>query len=334
MCRDHPTRSQPVILAGDIGGTNARLGLFEPDGVRLRKITNTKFPSRQHASLEEIVERFLADVGRPVQRACFAVAGPVREGRVAATNLAWIVDTRSLARVIGLDTVRLINDLEAIAHGLGELGDADVTVLHPGRPGGNGNRAIIAAGTGLGEAGVYWDGRHHHPFASEGGHTDFAPRNGTEMELLSYLLRKHDRVSSERVLSGSGLHEIYRFLRDSGRGQEPEWLTRDLTKEPPPVVITRAAREGLSDLCRDAVTLFVSIYGAEAGNLALKLMANGGVWIGGGIAPNILPHVKTSIFMDAFLAKGRMRALLESMSVRLVQNEEVGLLGAARQVAM
>ena len=323
-----------VILAGDIGGTNARLGLFEPDGARLRKIITTRLPSREHASLEEIVEQFLAKVGGPVQRACFAVAGPVSEGRVAATNLAWIVDTGSLARVVGLETIRLINDLEAIAHGLGELGDADVALLHAGHPSREGNRAIIAAGTGLGEAGAYWDGSRHHPFACEGGHGDFGPRTGIEMELLSYLLRKHDRVSSERVLSGSGLHEIYRFLRDSGRGQEPEWLTDELAKGPPPVVISRAARDGRSDLCRDAVNLFVSIYGAEAGNLALTLMARGGVWIGGGMAPNILPHIRKPIFMDAFLAKGRMQSLLDTMSVRLILNDNVGLLGAARQATM
>jgi glucokinase len=322
-----------VILAGDIGGTNARLGLFEPDGTRLRKIVTTRLPSREHASLEEIVERFLGEVHGPIRRACFAVAGPVSAGRVAATNLAWTVDSGDLARVVGLDTVRLINDLEAIAHGLGELDDTDVTVLHSGLPGSEGNRAIIAAGTGLGEAGAYWDGRRHHPFACEGGHGDFGPRTDIEMELLSHLLRKHDRVSWERVLSGSGLHEIYEFLRDSGRGQEPGWLTSELAKDPPPVVISRAARDGRSDLCRDAVNLFVSIYGAEAGNLALKLMARGGVWIGGGIAPNVLPHVKKSIFMDAFLAKGRMRSLLETMSVRLILNDDVGLLGAARHAA-
>ena len=166
-----------MILAADIGGTNARLGLFEPDGPGLRKVITRRFRSREHASLQEIVERFLAEVGGPIHRACFAVAGPVSDGRVVATNLAWIVDTGGLARVSGLDAVRLINDLEAIAHGLGELEDADATVLHAGRPGSEGNRAIIAAGTGLGEAGTYWDGRRHHPFACEGGHGDFGPRS-------------------------------------------------------------------------------------------------------------------------------------------------------------
>ena len=319
-----------MILAADIGGTNARLGLFELNGPTLRNVTVRRYPSRGHASLEAIVERFLAEVARPVE----AVAGPVSEGRVILTNLGWTVDAARLARAVRLDTVRLINDLEGITHGLDELADADVALLHPGAPGVQGNRAIIAAGTGLGEAGAYWDLSRHHPFACEGGHGDFGPRTGIEMELLSYLLRKHDRVSFERVLSGSGLHEIYGFFRDSGRGQEPGWLTEELANDPPPVVISRAARDGRSDLCRDAVNLFVSIYGAEAGNLALKLMARGGVWIGGGMAPNILPHIRKPIFMDAFLAKGRMQSLLETMPVRLILNDNVGLLGAARHAAM
>ncbi|MGH7384301.1 MAG: glucokinase [Candidatus Rokuibacteriota bacterium] len=322
-----------MILAGDIGGTNARLALFERAGARLRTIVSRKYPSRRHSSLEEIVERFLGEVEAPIERACFAVAGPASDGRVVATNLAWIVDAGRLARAMRLDSVDLINDLEAIAHGLGDLEDSDLAVLHPGRPGSEGNRAIIAAGTGLGQAGAYWDGNRHHPFACEGGHGDFGPRTAAEGELLAYLLAKYDRVSYERVVSGSGLHEIYRFLRDSGGGPEPPWLTRELAEEPPPAVISRAALEGRSDLCRDALNRFVSIYGAEAGNLALKMMARGGIWIGGGIAPKILPRLGGSTFVEAFLAKGRMQPLLETIPVRLILNEGVGLLGAARYAA-
>ncbi len=226
--------------------------------------------------------------------------------------------------------VDLINDLEAIAHGLGELDDGDVAVLYPGAPGGEGNRAIIAAGTGLGEAGAYWDGRRHHPFACEGGHTDFGPRTPDEMELLTRLLAKLERVSYERILSGSGLHEIYTFLRDRGHGQEPSWLTREFAEDAPPVVVVRNALAGRSQLCLEAVDHFVSIYGAEAGNLALKVMARGGVWIGGGIAPRILPRMREPAFLEAFFAKGRMRPLLEGMAVRLILNDQVGLMGAAR----
>lgn len=319
-----------MILAADIGGTNARLGLFELDGPTLRTVTARTYSSRAHVSLEEIVERFLAEIGGRVERACFAVAGPVSEGRVVLTNLGCTLDARHLARAVGLDVVRLINDLEAIAHGLDELTDTDVALLHPGAPGARGNRAIIAAGTGLGEAGAYWDGRAHHPFASEGGHADFGPRTRLEMHLLTALLARHDRVSYERVLSGSGLLELYTFLRDSGRGPQPPWLTEELPREPAPAVIVRAALERGDALCLAAVDLFVSIYGAEAGNLALKLMARGGIWIAGGIAPRILPRMKAPAFLAGFLAKGRMRPLLETMPVRLVLNDMAGLMGAAR----
>jgi glucokinase len=319
-----------MILAGDIGGTNARLGLLELAGSRLRVIAAETYPSRQHAGLEEIVELFMArQQGRPA-RACFAIAGPVSNGRVVATNLSWVVDARRLGKIVGLSDVGLINDLEAIAHGLDELEDSDVVVLHPGTLGAKGNRAIIAAGTGLGEAGAYWDGRRHHPFACEGGHADFGPRTPRETELLTWLLARFDRVSYERVLSGSGLYEIYRFLRDRSRREEPPGLSEELARRPGPAVIVQHALDGRSELCLEAVDQFVSIYGAEAGNLALKVMARGGVWIGGGIAPRVLPRLLEPAFGEAFVAKGPMRPLLEGMRVGLILNDRVGLLGAAR----
>ena len=319
-----------MIVAADIGGTNARLGLFEPSGTRVDAIATKTYPSRQHASLEEIVERFMAEHPAAPKRACFAIAGPVSEGRAIATNLAWNVDVRRLGRVVGLKDVDLINDLEAVAHGLGELHDGDVALLHPGALGAEGNRAIIAAGTGLGEAGAYWDGRQHHPFAAEGGHTDFGARTPDEVELLTRLSAKFGRVSYERFLSGSGLHEIYEFLRDRGHDEEPPWLAREFAEDSPPVVVTRNALNGRSELCLEAVDQFVSIYGAEAGNLALKVMARGGVWIAGGIAPRILSRMQTPAFLEAFFAKGRMRPLLEVMAVRVILNDKVGLMGAAR----
>jgi glucokinase len=319
-----------MILAGDIGGTNARLGLFEISGARLRLIAAETYPSRQHTGLEEIVELFMTGQPAAPKRACFAVAGPVSEGHAVATNLAWSVEARPLRGVVGLKDVDLINDLEAVVYGLGELEAGGVAVLHAGAPGGEGNRAIIAAGTGLGEAGAYWDGRQHHPFASEGGHTDFGPRTPSEMELLTRLLAKFERVSYERALSGSGLHEIYTFLRDRGDRSEPAWLRREFAQEPPPVVVVRNALDGRSELCLEAVDRFVSIYGAEAGNLALKVMARGGVWIAGGIAPRILSRMREPAFLEAFFAKGRMRPLLEGMAVRVILNDKVGLMGAAR----
>lgn len=318
-----------MILAGDIGGTNARLGLFELAGSRLRVIAAKTYPSRQHTGLEEIVELFMAGQHGPPSRACFAIAGPVAGGRAVTTNFPWVVDTLSLGKLLGLADVGLINDLEAIAHGLDELEEKDVAVLDPGRTGVEGNRAIIAAGTGLGEAGAYWDGRQHHPFACEGGHAGFAPRTSIEIDLLRWLLARFDRVSYERVLSGAGLYEIYKFLRDRSGHEEPSWLSEELVLHPAPVVIVQHAFNGRSELCWEAVQQFVSIYGAEAGNLALKIMARGGVWIGGGIAPRVLPQMPR-VFREAFDAKGRMRPLVEGMQVNVILNDRVGLLGAAR----
>ncbi|HWC02290.1 MAG TPA: glucokinase [Methylomirabilota bacterium] len=319
-----------MIFAADVGGTNARLGLFERSGARLDALATKTYPSRQHTSLEEIVERFMAEHPSTPKRACVAIAGPVNGGRAIATNLAWNVDARRLGRAVGLRDVDLINDLEAVAHGLGDLAHADVAVLHPGAPGTEGNRAVIAAGTGLGEAGAYWDGRRHHPFAGEGGHTDFGPRTPGEIELLTRLMARFDRVSYERLLSGSGLREIYEFLRDRRHAEEPGWLRQQFADDPAPVVIVRNALEGRSEICLEAVDHFVSIYGAEAGNLALKVMARGGVWIAGGIAPRIVPRMRTPAFLEAFFAKGRMRRVLEGMAVRVILNDKVGLIGAAR----
>jgi glucokinase len=322
-----------MILAADVGGTNARLGLFEIVNGRLQLVAAATYPSRAYASLDDVVERFRSEHPHAVAQACFAIAGPVHRGRVVVTNLGWTVEAARLARTLGLPDVQLVNDLEAMAHGLAELEPADFAVLQEGAPGAEGNRAVIAAGTGLGEAGVYWDGHAHHPFATEGSHTDFGPRSRLEMALLHHCLAKFDRVSYERLVSGSGLFEIYTFLRDSKHGEEPAWLTRALREEAPPAPIVRAALEGQSALCLAAVDLFVSLYGAEAGNLALKVMARGGVFLGGGIAPRILARLNGPVFLDAFLAKGRMRPLLEAMPVRVVLNDQAGLLGAARCAA-
>jgi glucokinase len=319
-----------MILAGDIGGTHARLAFVTSEDGRFTIVTEASFPSREHASLEEVLDQFLSDHRRPVEQACFGVAGPVRGNRSDATNLPWVVDGRSLAKRLRLDEVRVINDLEATAYGIGALAAEDFLVLQAGTAGARGNTAVIAAGTGLGEAGLYWDGRRHHPFATEGGHADFAPQDALQTELLQYLRTQFDHVSYERVLSGPGLFNIYRFLRDAGRAEEPAWLAGQLKDRDPSPVITRVGLEGTSELCVRALDLFVSVYGAEAGNLAQKLLATGGVYVGGGIAPQILPKLKTPIFRLAFLAKGRMQPLLEAIPVRVILNEKAGLLGAAR----
>jgi glucokinase len=241
-----------------------------------------------------------------------------------------VVDSGVVARELALKSVGLINDLEANAWGIAMLEATDFAVLNEGASDASGNAAIISAGTGLGEAGLYWDGRQHRPFATEGGHTDFAPRNHLEMELLDYLLKQFRRVSCERVVSGPGLLNIYHFLRDSGRGEEPPWLAERMRQQDPAAVVSAAGLNGESELCVQALDLFVSIYGAEAGNLALKVMATGGVYLGGGIAPKIVRKLKDPVFLNAFTAKGRMKPLLQAMPVRVILNPKTALLGAAR----
>jgi glucokinase len=321
-----------MILAGDVGGTKTILAAFEA-GRRDPVLVET-YPSRDHAGLDAILQAFL-DRHRPrVEQACLGIAGPVKDGRTQATNLPWVVDAAAVARQLGIREAYLINDLEANAWGIACLAPEDFLTLNAGAAGAAGNAAVIAAGTGCGEAGMYWDGRAHRPFATEGGHTDFAPRDELEMDLLRYLRDLYERVSIERLVSGPGLVNIYRFLRDSGRAEEPAWLVDALAANDFGSVISKAAREGASPLCVQAVDLFTSLYGAEAGNLALKIMSTGGVYVGGGIAPKNVWKMQDGTFMKAFLAKGRMRPILEAMPVRVILNQRTALLGAARCAAV
>ena len=319
-----------MILAGDIGGTNSRLAFFAARGGRLDRVVEETYATDDHTSFEAIVQTFVSSHALPVDVACFGVAGPVKHGRCETINLPWVVDARHLAQALHLKAVSLLNDLEANAYGLVMLTPENFVLLNQGDPHASGNAAVIAAGTGLGEAGLYWDGQHHRPFAGEGGHASFAPNDPMQMELLGFLRREFEHVSWERVLSGPGLHNIYRFLRDTGRGEEPTWLTQEMQQHDPPTVISQAALAGTSALCRQALDLFVSLYGAEAGNVALKLMATGGVYVSGGIAPKIIQKLTDSTFMDAFVAKGRLQPLLQEIPVRIVMNDKAALLGAAR----
>ena len=322
-----------MILAGDIGGTNSRLAGFAVESARLTPVVEETFPSRAHASLDEIVRTFVATHDMHVDHACFGIAGPVRHGRSEAINLAWAVDAQQLAQELGLATVWVINDLEASAYGAIALAPEDFTTLNEGSPAAEGNAAVIAAGTGLGEAGLYWDGTQHWPFASEGGHAGFAPSDAIQVELLQYLWPRFPHVSWERVLSGPGLYNIYTFLRDTQRGVEPAWLTEELRQDDPAATISRTALAGTCDLCVQALDLFVALYGTEAGNLALKFMATGGVFVGGGIAPKIIDQLKEPTFMQAFYAKGRLQPGLEAIPVRVILNEQTALYGAARCAA-
>ena len=317
-----------MILAGDIGGTHTRLAFFQGDG-RFNPAYQNVFASREYRGLDEIVLQFVAEAKLQPDSACFGIAGPVRHGRVETSNLPWIVDSSQLARELRLDTVLLINDLEAQAWGIKCLGEADTVALNKVKGAAVGNQAVVAAGTGLGEAGLFWDGRQHLIFASEGGHADFAPRNDLEGELLRYLAIRFGHVSYERIISGPGLVNVYLFLRDTHRGGEPAWLREEILAGDPAAAISVAALSGKSPLAEQALDLMVSIYGAEAGNMTLKILATGGVFLAGGIAPKILPKLAGPLFMQAFLSKGRLQPLLESIPVRVITNEKTGLLGAA-----
>ena len=322
-----------MILAGDIGGTSTRLAVFETSNGRPSCVIEQTYPSRKYAGLGEIATAFVAEHAVKVERACFGIAGPVQQGRVITPNLPWVVDSRALAQELGVPTVKLINDLEANAYGIAALEAGDFVTLNGGAEGAAGNRAVISVGTGLGEAGMYWDGKTHHPFACEGGHADFSPRNELESELLSHLrakFKEFDHVSYERILSGPGLREVYEFLRDAKGGQEPAWLREAMAAGDPSATISKAGMEGRCELCVKALDMFVSFYGAEAGNLALKTMAIGGVYVGGGIAPRIIRKLQGPLFMAAFTAKGRMRPLMKAMPVRVIMKETTALLGAAR----
>ena len=330
-----------MILAGDVGGTKVHLALYGFEGGFLKPVRDQRFPAHQYASLEAVVEAFLtgdpnatAEVNKPereqIVAACFGVPGPVREGRLKLTNLPWVLDQHDLALALGIQHIYLINDLEATGYGIPELGAGKITTLHEGDPAGYGHRGLIAAGTGLGEALLIWDGHRHRPIASEGGHCDFAPRNEREIELLHYLQRQlKGRVSWERVVAGIGIQNIYSFLRDEVKLEEPAWLRDRMATEDPNAVIGSCSEDGSSSLCYETMQLFASAYGAEAGNLALKVLALGGIYIGGGIAPKMLKTLSSGGFMQAFLDKGRLSPLLQSIPVRIILDDTCALLGAA-----
>ena len=320
-----------MILAGDIGGTRTRLAAFQTEGNKLQCVVEKISRSQEHNGLAEVVADFIKTEGIPVQSACFGVAGPVRGGRSKISNLPWIIDSRELAKQLKLNSVGLINDLEAYAYGVDALESKDFVTLSAGSGDEEGNRAVISARTGLGIAGLYWDGYRHHPFGCEGGHSDFAPRNALEVELLQYLLKKYGRVSYERILSGPGIKNIYDFLRDTSKAEEPQWLKEQIGQAPdPPALISQLALENKAAICEQTLSIFVSVYGAETGNCALNFMSTGGIFIGGSIAAKIVAKMKDPIFMQSFLDKGRMKALLEDMPVKIVLNDDSGIIGAAR----
>src|SRR6185437_10864241 len=320
-----------MILAGDIGGTRTRLAAFETEGSKLKCVVEKTYPSQEHNGLAEIVSDFVKTEGIPVHSACFGVAGPVTAGRSKISNLPWTIDSRELAAQLKLDSVGLINDLEAYAYGVDALESKDLVTLQAGSEDAEGNRAVIAARTGLGVAGLYCDGFRHHPFPCEGGQAEFAPKNDIEMELAQYLRKQFQHVSCERILSGPGIKNIYDFLRDMKKAEEPDWLRDKISQaKDPPALISQLALERKAAICEQTLSIFVSVYGSETGNCALNFMATGGVFIGGSIAAKIVPKMRDPIFMKSFLDTGRMQSLLKDMPVKIVLNDDAGLIGAAR----
>ncbi len=319
-----------MILAGDIGGTKSLLAFFSPEGGPRRPQHELSLPSRNYAGLGEVLKDYLQRTRQKAALACLGIPGPVVEGRSETPNIPWTVDVHDLRRVVGAEVI-LLNDLEATGYGVATLQPNEFLTLSAGQPQPHGNAILIAPGTGLGEAILFWDGTMHRPSASEGGHADFAPRNAIEIELLTYLLKEFDRVSFDRVLSGGGLVRVYRFLRDGGYADEPAWLHEEMhAAEDPAAVISRLALAGRAELCRRALDLWVSILGAEAGNLALKALATAGVHIGGGIAPKILPKLQDGTFLTSFHNKGRLAGVVGRMPVHVILEARTALYGAAR----
>lgn len=322
------------ILSGDIGGTNARLAVFRfgggAGGRDWEILASKTYPARDFQGLEEVLREFLRETGLRPAIASLGVAGVIRGGAVRMTNLPWQPDAGRIARDLALSRVLFLNDLEAAAWGIEALGPSGQTVLHAGEPDAEGNRCLCSAGTGLGEAGMVSTPAGHLPFHSEGGHVNFAPRDAVEIDLLRHLMAQFGHVSYERVVSGPGLLNVYAFLRDTGRGTEPGWLADRIRGGSPGKVVTECALAGESELCTAAVELFARVYGSAAGNLALKTTATGGVWLGGGIAPSILPFLGAAGFREAFVSKGRLTPVMEKIPVSVVTDDRLALLGAAR----
>jgi len=321
-----------VFLAGDVGGTKTNLALFDSEADRCELLCEATFPSSQYPSLEAIVQVFLGQAAVPVQRASFGVAGPVFGNKVSVTNLPWMVDAQHIQEALHFERVSLLNDLASIAYAVPHLVASDLHVLHDGSPVPGGTLAVIAPGTGLGEAFLTWDGEHPVPHASEGGHTDFGPTDRVQLALLTYLQERFDRVSYERICSGIGMPNIYDFLKDAGRAEEPAWLADQLaTAADRTPVIAQAALDTAHpcSICEQTLDIFVSVLGAEAGNLALKVLSTGGVYLGGGIPPRILPVLEKETFRCAFLNKGRLSGVIASMPVCVILNPKAALLGAA-----
>jgi glucokinase len=321
-----------MLLAGDIGGTKTNVGIYSTDKGPREPLVESTLPSARFSSLEELVSEFLSQVSIQIERASFGVAGPVVAGRARITNLPWVIEEARVRDTLHLESVRLFNDLEAIAHGVTMIEKDDFYTLNEGKNIPRGTLAVIAPGTGLGEAFLIWEGERYRVYPSEGGHTDFGPNSDLEIDLLRYLRKKFGHVSLERICSGQGLSNIYAYLKESGYAEEPAWLAEQLaaTDDPTPIIVNTALNdERRCELCHAAIEIFISALGAEAGNLALKVMATGGVYLGGGIPPRIISLLDEEAFMECFTNKGRFSELVTRIPVHVICNPKIALIGAA-----
>ncbi len=325
--KSNKTDSHKVtVLAGDIGATKTNLGLFKMNGKKRMVLKQNKYRSQQYKSVTEITDDFLNGQPQP-EACCIGVAGPVIDQKVKFTNLSWEMDSREMAQHIKVANVYLINDLEATAYGLSMLSDKETVVIHNGLSATSGNAAIIAPGTGLGEAGLYFDGKLYHPFATEGGHSDFASRDDFDFELYEYLQNKFGHVSYERVICGPGIFNIYQFLKDEKKLEEPAWLSDEIKKGDAAAVISHHIEKSI--LCNETMRLFIRFLAQESANLVLKMKATGGLFIGGGIVTQLIPIFKKYQFNNSFLDSGRMHSLLQKVTVRIILNTETAMRGAA-----
>ncbi len=321
-----------MILAGDIGGTKTRLAVFSRAGGPKSPMAAETFRSAEYNSLEAVIEEFMTREGFDCEKAALGVAGPVVSGRAKVTNLPWVIERNLLIQAFSLEEVYLLNDLEAIANAVPILEPEDCMVLNDQEPEVGGAIAIVAPGTGLGEAFLTWDGARYCAHPSEGGHADFGPTDAQQIGLLQFLQRQYKHVSYERLCSGSGLPNIYNYFKHIGYADEKPGLAEQIARaeDPTPIIAQEALREeGACVLCQAALGMFVAVLGAEASNLALKVLATGGVYRAGGIPPKILPKLVDGVFLDSFLQKGRFRELLIKMPISVIMNEKIALFGAA-----
>src|SRR5579862_1745751 len=319
-----------TVLAGDVGGTKTNLAIFRVTKKSVSVLLEKKYHSSKYPSCIDIIEQFIKEENLPKpDRICLGVAGPVVQGKVEITNLNWDLDIKEVMERLGLTEVALINDLEATAYGLAALTEKDMISIHKGSEQNKGNMAIIAPGTGLGEAGLFWDGNAYHPFPTEGGHSDFCPRSESDFELHSFLQKKYGIVSWEKVVAGPGIHDIYLFLISKKKSKQPVWITNAFKKDDPSSIISHAALHNKDKACVEAMQFFVRFLARESSNLVLKMKATGGLFLGGGIPPKIVPLLKKKSFFENYLNCDRMQNLVKAVPIKIIANDKTALLGAA-----